>query len=472
MKHSISIRPEMWKPTMRAALVLIAVGGLAGASMQAAITGQWDFNTAANPLAATTGAPLEYFDGSGGDTELGTQTGTTTALALPDIGGLPASVMVFPKCTPLMGYYIVPGIPANGPSGKAENYTILMDILWPAASTGKWRSLIQISDVYTTPNTTDGELFVNNGNGIGISGAYAGTLLPDTWHRVAFVKEGTSLSKYIDGELVGTQTLGAAGADWNFEPPPNGVAVLFGDNDGETESGVLNSLQIHDVPLSRGQIVALGGPQAAGLPQVLPDVPSFVERWIPASAFARANTPVGAVINTGSSTITNIRLNLDGSDLANVQFTPEAGRITATATPAQPFAPLSDHVLVLTYEDNKDGTLSATNSFRVPLFFEDFESIVLGPKVDEALAGDAVYSPTPPQGWTVDHTSKDGLTPLYGINPVDAANGVTEFRGWTFLDRNWWASTAGDQRRTEFVRAQGTGMTKAIRKAWEASTAS
>ena len=113
----------------------------------------------------------------GGDTDLGTQTGTTTGLALPDIGGQPANVMVFPKCTPLMGYYLVPGIPDNGPSGKAENYTILMDILWPAASIGKWRSLIQISDVYTNPNSTDGELFVSDGNGIGISGAYAGTLL-------------------------------------------------------------------------------------------------------------------------------------------------------------------------------------------------------------------------------------------------------------------------------------------------------
>ena len=234
------------------------------------------------------------------------------------------------------------------------------------------------------------------------------------------------------------------------------MGFCFGDNDDETESGVLNSLQIHDVPLSRGQIVALGGPQATGLPQVLPDVPSSVEVWIPAGAFARANTPVGAVINTGSSTITNIRLNLDGTDLANVQSTPEGGRITATATPAQPFAALSDHVLVLTYDDNKDGTQSATNSFRVPLFFEDFEFITLGPKVDEALAGDAVYSPTPPQGWTVDHTSKDGLTPLYGINPVDQANGVTEFRGWTFLGRDWWATTAGDQDRTQFLRAQGT----------------
>jgi hypothetical protein len=447
------------KNRARTLLATAVVGGscwLGAVSSQAAITGQWDFNNAANPLQATVGAPLEYFDGVGGATESGTQVGSTTALGLPNIGDQPANVMVFPKCTPLMGYYIIPGIPENGPSGKGENYTLLMDILWPAASTGKWRSLIQISDVYTNPNTTDGELFVNTGNGIGIGGAYSGALLADTWHRVAFVKEGTRLSKYIDGVFVGAQTLGAAGADWNFEPHPNGLGILFGDNDDETESGVLNSLQFHDVALSQGQIVALGGPQAAGLPQVLPDVPSFVESWIPAGPMAPANTEVGAVINAGSSTITNIRLSLDGSALGNVQTSQEANVITARATPAQPFAAMTDHVIVLTFDDNKAGTKSATNSFRVPLFFEDFESIALGPNVDEALAGTEVYSPTPPTGWTVDHVSKDGLTPLYGFNPIDPANGVTEFRGWTFLNRDWWAATAGDQRRTEYVRGVGT----------------
>jgi hypothetical protein len=448
-----SARRSNKKPTVRAVLALIGMTWLAGASMQAAITGQWDFNNTANPLAATTGAPLEFFDGPGGDTDLGTQTGTTTALGLPDIGGQPANVMVFPKCTPLMGYYIVPGIPENGPSGKAENYTILMDILWPAASSGKWRSLIQISDVYTNPNSTDGELFVNTGNGIGISGAYSGTLLPDTWHRVAFVKEGTSLSKYIDGELVGTQTLGAAGADWNFEPHPNGLGILFGDNDDETESGVLNSLQIHDEPLSRGQIVALGGPQATGLPQVLPDVPSFVEEWIPATPFARASTDVGAVINAGSSLITNVRLNLDGTDLDNVQTTEEGELVTARATPPEPFPPMSDHVLVLTYDDDKGGAKSFTNSFRIPIFYEDFDLLELQNSADPAIGGEPntgtnVWTQTPPDGWAIDNSQM----PPQSSPP----SGRPEWEGWAFADWEWVYTRVDAQERQNFTKSRGT----------------
>jgi hypothetical protein len=360
--------------------------------------------------------------------------------------------MVFPKCTPLMGYYIVPGIPENGPSGKAENYTILMDILWPTNSSGNWRSLIQIDDLYSNPNTTDGELFVNPSNGIGI-GAYSGTLQTNTWHRVAFVKEGTTLNKYIDGELVGTQTLDGAGARWNFEPDPNGLGILFGDNDDETQSGVLNSLQIHDEPLSRGQIVALGGPQATGLPQVLPDVPSFIEEWIPATQFARANTDVGAVINAGSSQITNIQLDLDGTELGDVQTTQEGDLITAQATPPAPLAPLSDHVLILTYDDDKGGTKSFTNSFRVPIFYEDFDLLELQNSADPAIGGEPntgtnVWTQTPPDGWSIDNSQMPPQS--------DPARGRPEWEGWAFANWEWVYTRVDAQDRQNFTNARGT----------------
>ena len=419
--------------------------------LEATITGQWDFNNTADPLAATVGTDLDYFDGPGGDTDLASEFGTTTALGLPDIAGQPASVMLFPKCTPFMGYYMEPGLPANGPSGNAEVYTLLMDILWPAASSGQWRSLIQIDDVQTIPNTTDGDLFVNPDNGIGI-GSYSGQLLPDTWHRIAFVKDGTTLSKYIDGELVGTQTLGAQGARWNFLPAPAGLAILFTDEDDETASGVVNSIQIHDVALGRGQIVALGGPEAAGLPQTLPDVPSFVEEWIPAGPFARANTDVGAVINAGSSTITNIRLTLDDTDVDNVNSTQEGDLITARATvPALDL--MSAHVLVLTYDDSQDGTKSATNSFRVPIFYEDFDLLTLGPSADPAIGGEPntgtnVWTQTPPEGWTIDNSQMPPQS-----NPP---SGRPEWEGWAFANWEWVYTQVDSQDRELFTKARGT----------------
>ena len=67
------------------------------ASLCAQPIGQWDFNS--GTLAGTVGGALEYFDGPGGATELGTQFGTTTALGIPDIGGEAANVMRVPKAT-------------------------------------------------------------------------------------------------------------------------------------------------------------------------------------------------------------------------------------------------------------------------------------------------------------------------------------------------------------------------------------
>lgn len=138
-----------------------------------------------------------------------------------------------------------------------------MDLMYPAASTGQWRSLFQTSD----SNGNDGDLFVNTGNGIGISSSYQGTIAADTWHRVAFVFDLTSssLTKYIDGAPVGAQTL-SAGTDgrWSLGT----TALLFADNDGETAMGYINSLQIHDTALSAADIAGLGGATAAGIPVV------------------------------------------------------------------------------------------------------------------------------------------------------------------------------------------------------------
>ncbi|MHC4626082.1 MAG: LamG domain-containing protein, partial [Planctomycetota bacterium] len=86
---------------------------------------------------------------------------------------------------------------------------------------------------------------------------------------------------------------------------------------------------------------------------------------------------------------------------------------------------------------------------RVLLFEEDFEALVLGPNVDEALAGDEVWTKTPPSGWTIDDSGVPGAG--------DPANdGVTEWAGWSFANRDWWVETAGDQERSQFVLANGT----------------
>jgi hypothetical protein len=245
---------------------IFAAALLAGSgwSTQAKVTGQWDFDN--GDLRATVGQALEYFDFPGGDTEFQSRFGTTTALGVPDIDGQPAQVMHFPTASSTMGYVMHHGVESNGDFG-GEHYTLIFDVLYPPSSDDKWRAFIQIDDPF---NGNDSELFVNPAGGIGISGQYHGKILPNTWHRVAFVKEGGTLRKYIDGVKVGEQSVG--GVRWVLDPAPFGTALIFTDNDGEAFEGYVNSVQVRDVPLTDLDLARLGTAKAAGIPQVIPDV--------------------------------------------------------------------------------------------------------------------------------------------------------------------------------------------------------
>ena len=83
------------------------------------------------------------------------------------------------------------------------------------------------------------------------------------------------------------------------------------------------------------------------------------------------------------------------------------------------------------------------------LLAEDFEGLSLGPNVDEGLAGAAVWTDIPSPGWLNDDSAMLGAD-----DP--ATDGVTEWSGWGFADKDWWVQTAGDQRRVEFELGQGT----------------
>ena len=221
-----------------------------GLSANGAVTGHWDFNS--GDLSATVGSALSFRGG----------TAAVTTFSTTTIGGLPANVMQFPAASPSQGYTMTHGIAPNGGGLFVNQYTLIMDIMYPAASSGQWRGLFQTSEA----NANDGDLFVNPGNGIGISSVYHGTIAADTWHRVAFVVDLSlateRLKKFIDGTLVGSQDL-SAGVDGRWALGT--TALLFTDEDNETQIGFVNSLQVHDVALSGADIASLGGATAAGI---------------------------------------------------------------------------------------------------------------------------------------------------------------------------------------------------------------
>src|SRR5215471_8724237 len=106
-------------------VVLLTV--LVTAKTSAQPNGQWDFDS--GNLNATVGSALQYADGPGGATQLGTQFGTTTALGIPNINGTPANVMGFPIATNGMGYLMPDPAINNGGGTQVNEWTLIMDVL-------------------------------------------------------------------------------------------------------------------------------------------------------------------------------------------------------------------------------------------------------------------------------------------------------------------------------------------------------
>ena len=119
-------------------------------SLRAEITGQWDFES---DLLATAGNDLEYFDGPDGPTEQETKFGTTATFGIPVIDGSVASVMKTAKNSSSMGYLLRPDLPGNGGGDLANQWSLVMDLLYPVESSGKAKAILQIDDPF------------NNGNG-------------------------------------------------------------------------------------------------------------------------------------------------------------------------------------------------------------------------------------------------------------------------------------------------------------------
>ena len=171
-----------------------------------------------------------------------------------------------------MGFVISHDAPANGFGDRVNDYSIVLDLLIPAESFGAdaWLALHQTD----TQNTDDAEAYVRLfDGGIGIEGQYHGNLQPDTWHRVALIfradQQGkTFLTKYVDGAFVGHQTL-AAQVDGRYSiapgTEPNGLLLLFTENDAQTTAGVASSILFIDRPLNPYEIDALGAASADGI---------------------------------------------------------------------------------------------------------------------------------------------------------------------------------------------------------------
>ena len=230
---------------------------------QPVITGQWDFQR--GDLRATVGTDLEYY----GDTS------ALTTFPVMNISGQTARVMGFGSNSVNEGFCVRHGAKPNGGGHFVNQYTLIMDVMFPAASSGQWRALFQ-TDPFNHIGD-DAEFYVGNAtsspdaNGIGTEGLFNGSLAPDTWYRIAFAVDlagspGQQLAKYVNGVKVGSQSL-SGGIDGRYALGPTALLFTTGlSNGGYTQPGFVSSIQFVNGWLAPDALAALAGASASKLP--------------------------------------------------------------------------------------------------------------------------------------------------------------------------------------------------------------
>jgi hypothetical protein len=229
-------------------------------ALDAAITGYWTYEQQDLFLSARIGQPMLWLDDETLVSHEFGRSGEGQFANIPNINGQQVAFLKFPKTGPTGGFYVPHSAAPNGGGGFINRYTIIMDVLFPADSSGKRRALFQ------TDLVGNGEFFIDAQNRIGVDGGtFAGTIAPDTWYRVAFAVDLTvpSVAYFINGTKVFEGSPGS-GLDGRFSLPADRF-YFQNDDDGEVEVGYLAALQFRDERTSDGLILALGGPSAGGI---------------------------------------------------------------------------------------------------------------------------------------------------------------------------------------------------------------
>ncbi|TCO70060.1 metallophosphoesterase [Rhodovulum euryhalinum] len=216
--------------------------------------------------------PDEWDDFNGGS-ETGADYETTLAAPRIDLDGAGVTgtgVLRVPALADTRGLKVTPTV-----SGPVTDYTLVFD-LYVEDGQGTWAALFQTD----TGNTSDAELFLRNaGDGtgaIGTMGDYDGAVTYGGWTRLAFtfsVEGGAQvLRKYVDGTLVGTQTVDADisdGSRWTIDGDRG--FLLFSDEDGETAEVHAAAFAFAGRALDAAEIAALGGVDGDGPFDAAPD---------------------------------------------------------------------------------------------------------------------------------------------------------------------------------------------------------
>ncbi|MFH1716697.1 MAG: hypothetical protein ABIF19_05055, partial [Planctomycetota bacterium] len=188
-----------------------------------------------------------------------------------------------------------------------------------------------------------------------------------------------------------------------------------------------------------GTLTMTGGTISAGEAVIPTGSGAFGELFLNGGTYSVTKPDGLQVKANGLIDITEGALVLEGDETAKVNDLVATGGIVGYGGAGK---------ISVDYDSTNPGKTTVTAVKVVVVLSEDFEGLPLGPNVDETLAGAAVWTDTPPDGWIVDESGIPGIG-----DP--ATDGVTEWAGWAFADKAWWTQAAGDQNRSQFTLGVG-----------------
>ncbi len=246
--------------------VRLALGRVSTLTMTAwpamAQVSQWDFN--GSLASSTTGDAL-----TPGAAPPATTPGITYTTAT--IGPGTAQVAQFTRGTFFQAAH---NLPANGGGSYVNQYSLIMDVMFPNTATSGWAGLYQTNPA----NTNDGDWFIRySDHGIGISGNYGGYVADNVWHRLTLVVNlvAGTFTGYVDGQQVQQNT----GLDFDGRFALETQVLFFADENNENSLGYVNSIQLRGYAMTGTEIAQLGGPAPAGIP--LPAMPGNLQLTTP-----------------------------------------------------------------------------------------------------------------------------------------------------------------------------------------------
>jgi len=382
---------------------------------------------------------------------LGSALGTTTSFGISDINGTAVKVLRFPAGTNGSGFNMPTPTSGYGGGSRVNDYTIILDVLYPASGNNLIRPILEGDGGFFTPDT---DFIINASNALGLrGGAAGGSIQPNTWYRLGYSvsADDNQINMYVNGQQVASQAYGSL--DSTFSLAAGDFAKLFSTIANRSSTGYVASIQMRDVPLNPGQMLAMGGPSATGIPQTIPPVPSYIASRTPGlGATGVLPTPtVTVLVNQGDTTLDNnsFSLALDGAPLA-ITIIPNPDSTEVDASVTNLLAPDTTHTFKLIYSDSVAGSKTNTWSFTVihypvitlppPIVFEGFDGVAEG-----AL----------PTGWVVTNaTSVDHAG--YDLNDPRS----DAYLDWVVISTNTLRAVKGGDRLTaEAIEQSLTGRT-------------